>query len=127
MRQCVIPLSPPRQNCSSACSGPEQSRLFSLGRLAQLVRAADLHSAGRGFESLSAHFDVTITTVKVRDVCLTLTPGRVSHFPARPRFVCPGGSGTAVSLVLDVRPVLEEATMLSEISMVEQRYLAVRE
>jgi len=30
-------------------------RLDYFGRLAQLVRAADLHSAGRGFESLSAH------------------------------------------------------------------------
>jgi hypothetical protein len=37
--------------------------------------------------------------VKVRDLCLTLAPRRVSHFPARLRFPCPGGSGTYVSLL----------------------------
>ncbi len=38
-------------------SGLLEVDLHSCGRLAQLVRAADLHSAGRGFESLSAHFE----------------------------------------------------------------------
>jgi hypothetical protein len=66
-----------------------------------------------------------------------LAPGRVSHSSARFRYRCRGGSGTcvphfppsrhAVSRVLDVRPVCEKRAMLIELSMVEQRYQAVRE
>src|ERR1035438_1481231 len=72
MMSCAIPCSQALKNYCRSCSTWGPSRLFALGRLAQLVRAADLHSAGRGFESLSAH-QVLISSRKVLRVAITRT------------------------------------------------------
>jgi hypothetical protein len=52
-----------------------------FGRLAQLVRAADLHSAGRGFESLSAHEIEIAPWMLTRDPLrvLCVSPIKPSH------------------------------------------------
>jgi hypothetical protein len=56
-----------------------EGRMYALGRLAQLVRAAGLQPAGRGFESLSAHSVVDLTTLS-----LLMCKSRVSSL----RHVC---------------------------------------
>src|SRR5580692_3458345 len=67
--------------------------------VAQRIRASVYGTEGRGFESLQPHHCDVARHVKVRDVCLTLAPGHVSHFSARLRFICPGDFGTCVSLL----------------------------
>ena len=37
------------------------ARIFFKGRLAQLVRASALHAGCRGFESLIAHFSISVS------------------------------------------------------------------
>lgn len=58
--------------CSLRYSSNKQRRKVSLinnilGRLAQLARASDLHSVGRGFKSLSGHIKSGISLTNARD------------------------------------------------------------